>query len=220
MKRHRSGLVLLAMVYLMVSGCSGGKLTREKALSLLKEKEKDLQESLPQQMVTMRTDIWIPEANIENQQQRLAIKDFYEALHLEGLLTSPTTRPNKLVYDQGTDFFYFPVAGPDIEARQDAWLHAVVARGTFVEVTGLTGEGATCQADVRVELKPTETFRRMNRVYEKLKTKLGDPFIQGWLGGALPTEESLHSSRTMTVPLQKYDDGWRVMGPLQTASLH
>jgi hypothetical protein len=198
--------VVFATVSLLVVGCSGGGLTREKALSLLQEQGKNF-EPASSQRFTMRTDIWIPQANIENQQNRLAVKNFYDALQREGFLTSPRTQQHILAYDLGTDFYYFPIAGPDIETHRDARITVVVARGRFAEVTGLTGEGVTCQAEVRVEVNPTETFKRMDKVYKMLK----QPYIDEWIG-PWPAEGSLHSSKTITVSFQKYDDGWRVAG--------
>ncbi|HVT61285.1 MAG TPA: hypothetical protein VHR45_23180 [Thermoanaerobaculia bacterium] len=237
MKPHRAGLVLLATTYLMVSGCAGDKLTREKALSLLKEKsEKDL----PTQMVSIRTDIHIPNAAGEMRDQSIAVRRFYQALRSEGLLSGQVfVTEGETLSDESTatGYFYFPVPGPDVEGPVldvEGWkssfanklefpytsLSLVVARATFAEVTGLTGEGETVEAVVRIEYQPTE---RVRRITQQQKATLADPFTQmrlslvpnspgshkwGW-----PAEETLHTSETRRYLFRKYDDGWRVEGP-------
>jgi hypothetical protein len=216
MKSRLAGLFVVVVGCLALFGCTGGGLTREKALLLLKAREKDLQSELTR-TATVSTEIWV----IRSEPQSLPVKNFFEALRHEGLLTSPTTEPRRLLVDDGIVFRYLPIAGPEVMANPNPQLTIVVARGTFAEVTGLTGEGETCQAEVRVEIHPSETFERVNRIFEQHKANfnvfghqllaergpwptLSPPFWP-W-----PSEEALHLNRTITVPFRKYDDGWRV----------
>lgn len=211
-----TSLTLLPILLLYNSGCSGD-LTRPKALELLKQ---NVEGGLRGSTASVRGDIWISTPDDGQKSSRLIAKNFLDALKDAGYLKGPTSREHTLVWTSGVDYFYWPISRQDVASEQSPRLTVMVSKPTITEVTGITSEGDTAVAECTVTNVPTETFKAINSILEKLSAKGQDPRANAWANsfifdaGRWPAEESLSSQETRRYNFRKYDDGWRVEGSL------
>lgn len=142
----------------------------------------------------------------------------------DGLIFKPTKVERSVNWTEpGVYLYYSEIPHGDISwgygplGPGSVW--AVIARPSYGAVTGVAQEGTSAVAQVQIVYVPTDAYRDIKKIVdETMKDMNRDPAMFSSLAGLSYCVTrcdflKLPEATSATFSFQRYDDGWRVVGP-------